>query len=258
MKKIAAFFFVIFISLGVFGQKKNQEVDIVNHEVQLGESVRLISKKYLVDPAEIYKLNKFAVDGISQGMILRVPVPRKENAVVQQEEAPDTDNQQPVTAEKAIVEKPVETKAPPMAKMDKTVTVIDRTSTTNHTVEAKETLYSLSKKYAISVDEIRLSNPELKNGLKVGQVIKIPSTKTLGSNESSLGSPETPSAEVSRSESSQSAADNAITHTVAAKETLYSLSKKYNVSVDEIKQQNASVLQHGLQIGQVLTIKKGN
>jgi LysM repeat protein len=37
---------------------------------------------------------------------------------------------------------------------------------------------------------------------------------------------------------------------------LYSLSKKYNVSVDEIKQQNEVLLKNGLQIGQILTIKK--
>jgi hypothetical protein len=68
MKKRILLFLVIFICLDVSGQsrKKDQEVEIINHEVQLGESVRLISKKYLVDPAEIYKRNKFAVDGISQ------------------------------------------------------------------------------------------------------------------------------------------------------------------------------------------------
>ena len=75
-------FFIVCSLCNGFGQnrKKDQEVDIINHEVQLGESVRLISKKYLVDPAEIYKLNKFAVEGISQGMVLKIPVPRKEGA----------------------------------------------------------------------------------------------------------------------------------------------------------------------------------
>ena len=83
MKKIFMAFFAICILSNTFGQnkKKDQEVDIIDHQVQLGESVRLISKKYLVDPGEIYKLNKFAVEGISQGMVLKIPVPKKEVAV---------------------------------------------------------------------------------------------------------------------------------------------------------------------------------
>lgn len=265
MKRIATFFFVIFLSLNIFGQKKNQEVDIVNHEVQLGESVRMISKKYLVDPAEIYKLNKFAVDGISQGMILRVPVPRKEGAVAQQSNETNVTSQEitasepePVTVQKHTEAQPVKTAEVKEVKTIKPVLVIDRSSAVTHTVAPKETLYSLSRQYGISVDEIKLSNPEVKNGLKIGQVIKIPSTKAIGNNESSIGSSETPSVEVSKPEVKQAVSGNAITHTVAPKETLYSLSKKYNVTVDNIKQQNAELLQRGLQIGQVLTIKQGN
>ena len=55
MKRIFMAFFAICILSNTFGQnrKKDQEVDIIDHQVQLGESVRLISKKYLVDPAEI-------------------------------------------------------------------------------------------------------------------------------------------------------------------------------------------------------------
>ena len=49
-----------------------------------------------------------------------------------------------------------------------------------------------------------------------------------------------------------------IKHKVEPKETLYGLSKKYNVSVDEIKQKNEAVLQNGLQIGQILIIRKIN
>ena len=82
MKKLFFAFATIFFVFSVFGQvkKKELEVDIIDHQVKLGESVRLLSKKYLVDPSEIYKLNKFAVDGISEGMILKIPVPRKEGA----------------------------------------------------------------------------------------------------------------------------------------------------------------------------------
>jgi LysM repeat protein len=46
-----------------------------------------------------------------------------------------------------------------------------------------------------------------------------------------------------------------IKHKVVVKETLYSLSKLYNVSVSEIMEQNKFLLKKGLQPGQTLTIK---
>ena len=51
--------------------------------------------------------------------------------------------------------------------------------------------------------------------------------------------------------------DNAveIKHKVKIGETLYSLSKEYNISVSEIMEQNKFLAKKGLQVGQVLTIK---
>jgi LysM repeat protein len=46
-----------------------------------------------------------------------------------------------------------------------------------------------------------------------------------------------------------------IKHKVLANETLYSLSKLYNVSVSEIMEQNKFLTKKGLQVGQILTIK---
>jgi LysM repeat protein len=49
--------------------------------------------------------------------------------------------------------------------------------------------------------------------------------------------------------------DKKILHKVVGKETLYSLSKLYNVSVSEIMEQNKFLTSKGLQVGQTLTIK---
>lgn len=255
-----------------FAQNKNQEVDMVSHSVQLGETVRMLSKKYLVDPSEIYRYNKFAVNGISQGMVLQIPVPRKE-PVVQQEETPETVAQtETQTQEPPVESEPARKPKPAKAKpAEPSVSVISRDAQTDHTVEAGETLYSLSRKYGVSVDEIKMSNDGgLKKGLKVGQVVKIPSVKMIDSTESSIGSTVTPTREVSQDkpvaasqESDQaqtadaSASDGGtINHKVAPKETLYSLSKRYNITVDDIKAQNPDVAKHGLQIGQTLIIRK--
>jgi LysM repeat protein/ABC-type branched-subunit amino acid transport system substrate-binding protein len=47
-----------------------------------------------------------------------------------------------------------------------------------HTVLSKETLFGISKKYNVEEEEIINANPELKDGLKVGMLIKIPFKKT--------------------------------------------------------------------------------
>lgn len=299
MNRLLILFFSLCFAMTAHSQsrKKEQEVDIVDHQVQFGETVRMISKKYLVDPAEIYKLNKFAVEGISQGMTLKVPVPRKEgqpkkeievsdaqDAVVQNDannQSSTSDSQQeevkpkevrkpqPVKSEPAITssetstENNVQTAAAATKKPEIKKIVITETQTDiNHKVLAKETLYSLSRDFNVSVDEIKSANPELANkGLQIGQVVKIPKGKTVDVQQSTSVDAPVVRSEKSKETSVASTQNNSsnsevITHKVEPKETLYSLSRKYNVPVDQIKSQNEDLLKNGLQIGQTLTIKK--
>jgi len=258
MKKILLLFFVFFVVGKGFGQnkKKDQDVDIINHEVQLGESVRMISKKYLVDPSEIYKLNKFAVDGISQGMILKVPVPKKAGAVVTD---PITTPSETTVSDTKVVE------SPPVAEPNKDIkkiVITERKTEVNHKVEPKETLFSLAKQFNVSVEDIKANNKEiLKNGLQVGQIIVIPTERTVDIKQSTTLTDEAPKTIEAPSKEAasqdaplESTATKTIKHKVEPKETLFSLSKKYNVTVDDIKQQNEGLLKNGLQIGQTLII----
>lgn len=264
MRKSALFFFLIFISFSGFGQNNDDQVtEVINHEVQLGESVRMLSKKYKVEPAEIYRLNTFAVNGISQGMVLHIPAPKKKNVVANETEntktseiisqtIPETDPQKKVDDELVVnqTEKQIE----------KAVVVNDNFTAINHKVEPKETLFSLSKKYNVSVEELKNINEQvLKNGLKIGQLIKIPSAKKVEDSDTATASVSEPTNNDSIDEKSQDqTVENTIKHKVEPKETLFGISKKYNVTVDEIKQQNAALLQKGLQIGQILIIKRNN
>lgn len=101
-----------------------------------------------------------------------------------------------------------------------------------HKVEPKETLYSLSRKYNVSVDEIKAANVG-NTELKVGQTIFIPSKLTSVS-------------------SGNIATGSTIKHKVDAKETLYSISRKYDISLEELKKANPGV--NELKVGQELTI----
>ncbi|PCJ78633.1 MAG: hypothetical protein COA57_16040 [Flavobacteriales bacterium] len=107
-----------------------------------------------------------------------------------------------------------------------------------HYVEKGNTLYSISKKYDVAIGEIINTNPEVEGGLKVDQVLRIPFKK-----QDKKGRPDKqPQIEV-----------RYISHVVKEKETLYALSKKYNVKVKDILDANPEAI-NGLKVGQTLKI----
>ena len=57
-----------------FSQEEKEEMAILNHKVELGETVMMIAKKYVIKPQEIYDVNPDAVEGVYQGMVLKIPV----------------------------------------------------------------------------------------------------------------------------------------------------------------------------------------
>lgn len=109
-----------------------------------------------------------------------------------------------------------------------------------HKVDKGQTLYAISRKYSISVDEIKKANPELVvNGLKIGQTLRIPQKK--------MDKKAFKRAKVSIE-------GDTIRHKVLAKQTLYSLSKKYNISIDSLNKANPIIEKEGLEIGMELLI----
>ena len=106
-----------------------------------------------------------------------------------------------------------------------------------HKVMSGQTLYSLARRYGTTVTEIKAKNAELVNDLKVGQTINIPYGKPMGQ------------AEIPTKTSVQASK----THTVAAGETLFAISQKYGVDVNEIKKLNG-LTSNALAVGQTLKI----
>jgi len=109
-----------------------------------------------------------------------------------------------------------------------------------HQVDAKETLFSIARRYSAKVDEIRSSNPEVNDGLKIGQTLKIPYKNTAVA--------------IATSETSNKKNKE---HIVESKETLFSISKKYNVSVDDIIKFNPGI-ENGIKEGQTVKIPVEN
>ncbi len=113
-----------------------------------------------------------------------------------------------------------------------------------HTVLVQETLYSISKRYDISIDEIMAVNPSIaKDGLKAGATIVIPYKKTI--------------AAIDPKELSEPTKDSLLLHEVKPKETLFSLSRQYEVTIDSIQMVNDG-LKEGLKVGTTIRIPLRN
>lgn len=117
-------------------------------------------------------------------------------------------------------------------------------------VSPGETIYGISSKYRVPVSDLLELNPELENGLKVGQVVLIPyDAAALAAVKKNVPV----SAEVTRENANEKKQDDKkddkrIVHTVQSGETLYSLAKKYNVSVDDLMKWNNLDLRTGQEI----------
>ena len=101
-----------------------------------------------------------------------------------------------------------------------------------HAVEAGNTLYGLHAKYAVTIESIIKSNPTSKGGLHLGQILYIP---------------------IDSLTAQKPAVESTILHTVKRKETLYGISREYDVSVADIIRLNPDAEQ-GIDIKQELTI----
>ena len=100
-----------------------------------------------------------------------------------------------------------------------------------YTVKKGDSLYSIANKYNTTVDELKRINNLTSNTLSIGQLLKLPSDKA----------------------SDEEKEENTITYTVQKGDSLYSIAKKYNTTIDAIKNLN-NLTTNILSIGQVLLI----
>ncbi len=107
----------------------------------------------------------------------------------------------------------------------KNAAVVRASGGITHTVSAKETMYSISKQYGVTIEEIKQWNNLSDNALSIGQqlVIKKGNSTSAPNTQTSVARP---------------AAGKKGVHTVAAKETMFSISKLYGISVAQLREWN--------------------
>ena len=108
---------------------------------------------------------------------------------------------------------------------DKVSDVEKEENTINYTVQKGDSLYSIARKYSTTIDKIKDLNNLTTNLLSIGQVLLIPTDTNLET-----------------------------TYTVQKGDSLYSIAKKYNTTVDRLKQLN-NLKSNLLSIGQILIVR---
>ncbi len=169
----------------------------VLHKVELKETLYGISKRYGTTVEAILQQNPTADGGLEVGQIIKVPY---------------------VSSPKKIT----------------------NGSGNKHIVAEKETLYSVARLYGISVDDLRQMNKLTSDALSIGQELIVKRNTTPAEQPMVKSNNTTPQALKG-------------VHTVASKETLFSISRQYNVSVDQLKKWN-NLNSNELSLGQTLFV----
>ena len=119
-----------------------------------------------------------------------------------------------------------------------------------HRVEKGETLYSLSRRYGSAIPDVVKENGIVNNQISLFQELKFP----ISQPESGVSKMET--VVVKEDPITRDHKAEQITHTVAARETLYAISRKYGISIEDLRKWN-SLQGNELSIGQQLVVGKG-
>lgn len=200
-------------SIVLFSQEK-----ITKHTIVKGETISSIAEKYEVKQSAIFKLNPNAKNLLKLNSVLLIPIASTKNTVSKSK-------------------------------------IAINNSVKEHEVQAKETLYGIAKQYGISFKELNQVNPTLASSeLKIGQKINIPGTAILTEATSKQAVTKKELATASLSREPLTASTDTFTWEVLPKETKYSITKKYGITIKEFDKANPGIGLKALRVGQTINI----
>ena len=120
-----------------------------------------------------------------------------------------------------------------------------------HKIKEGETLYSLSKKYNVNVNELKNANKDLTVNLSLNQPVKIPCTEKTKSEEKETVDKKVIVATDSKVDEFKG---NYIFHTISKGETVYSITKNFNITEIQFYKDNEETKRDGLKLGAVVKI----
>ena len=193
---------LVFLAIPVFGQLNDKDVvtkdgkKCYTYIVKKGGTLFSVCKEINVPIDEVALLNPETAKGVREGQKLFVPL----------------------TAKKALE---------------------NGVKSFSYSIREGETFYSVLKKFSISEQQLITANPGLTKDLIAGQTINIPGNKPsdLIENPKPTKKP-----------------DTIIVHKVLDHETLYNISKRFMVTVDELSKMNNNISSSQLKPGMTLRV----
>lgn len=275
LKKLLTFIF-LFATFLINAQQK------IKHKVVQGESVYSIAKKYNVTEKEIFDLNPKAKGVLALDMELIIPkvskkkeetkkvvVPKGNSYTVQNGESFYTISRKfnvgyetltELNAEikpenlqiGAIIRLPKGVKLPKEEKIKEVSKNKLSGKTQKHTVESGESFFVIAKKYNVTVEELRVANPQVKNDkLDIKDVVFIPGKDIAIIKEKKLKEEkkkpiieEKINLELTDKEKEEVKAEiDSLTerHKVQSRETKFGIAKRYGLTVAELDELNPNV-----------------
>ena len=249
------------------------------YKVQSGEGVYRISKNFGVSQKEILEVNPEVAKGLKAGQLIKIPVISGRNSTEQELKGSGkyiyhtVEKGQTVfyISQKYHVPKDVIYENNPgsrqrliegtiikipVDKIEKKGTDAKKGNFVMHKVRSKETLYGLSKRYNVTQKEIIDANPALKGGvLPVGTELRIPAASA----PEKMHKQEDTRVDMSKDQKPQKLEDDEYKYyKIQPGETLYSISKKLNANVQDVKKANKGVNEDQLPAGYMLRIPKSS
>lgn len=246
--------------------------EFVSHQVEAGETVYSISKKYNVTEKQIIKLNPDAKRSIYEGLVLILPADAKAVAVtngtvqedikfkrhkVRRKETLYSISQKYGVSQEVIKRFNKQLYSQTLRKGDKIQIPLNFKETTTtttvgggmtvddaptdgpnyalHPVKAKETKYGVARMYGITIAELEAMNPDMGTGLQEGTSIRVPKKAVSGSAVIDTASFEF--------------------YEVVKGDTMYSLLRRLEMKADDLVNLNPA-LDEGLKEGMILKIPK--
>jgi len=225
-------------------KKKKTKAKVHYHTVQYNETLWAISQKYGVRVSKLLKKNRLKdAEEIEAGMVLWLRYVRPSGEEIAYQEVKKiivttefVDNSDNSENEVEYIEKydqnlPVVTSPPPNPTIEDSE--IQETEskmiTVTHTVEAKETLYSISKIYDVEVmDIVNWNKLNIADGLQIGQILELIVDKDW----------QTQVNNVEKKNSVNMEDEGFIVHRVQVGDTMYAIANKYGVTVEDIQAWN--------------------
>lgn len=221
---------------------KNAESSEIGYSIYIvgkGETAYSISKKFDMQLIDLYKLNPGIESGVTEGQKLKVKGSANEarsyniHTIAAGETLYSIGVKYGVKAQQIIDANPAldptSLKVGSQLRIPDTQIPIEDNNFFYHRIESGETLYALCNKYNLLQDKIIAANDGINwQALQVGQVIAIPKANAKTS--------------------------EFIKHEVKKRETLYSISKQYKVSIADIEKANPDIDLSNLKKDQIIQI----